>query len=141
MIAIDQINHYKIVLLGEGRVGKTSVLVRYIEDSFVEGRNSTLQAAYFDKTIAIDASDDYCESAAYDQQLNYSNNKNAVEEKRREAKLSIWDVCISIFLHSIPDTSVHACNFVLNWHFLTPTYRCTHCSHTDCRTRTIPLFR
>mmetsp|Transcript_7229 Transcript_7229/g.15436 ORF Transcript_7229/g.15436 Transcript_7229/m.15436 type:complete len:225 (-) Transcript_7229:211-885(-) len=101
MIAIDQINHYKIVLLGEGRVGKTSVLVRYIEDSFVEGRNSTLQAAYFDKTIAIDASDDYCESAAYDQQLNYSNNKNAVEEKRREAKLSIWDTAGQERFHSL----------------------------------------
>lgn len=80
-------------------MGKTSILVRYIEDSFVEGRNPTLQAAYFDKTIVIDASDDDCESAAYNRQLCYSNNQNAVEEKRKEAKLSIWDVCNRNFLH------------------------------------------
>ena len=43
----------KLVLLGEGRVGKTSLLLRYIRGSFQEKQQSTLQASYLDKRIDV----------------------------------------------------------------------------------------
>jgi Ras-related protein Rab-21 len=43
----------KIVLLGEGRVGKTSILLRYIRGSFQEKQQSTLQASYLDKRLDV----------------------------------------------------------------------------------------
>ena len=33
----------KVVLLGEGAVGKTSIVLRYVENRFNERHNSTLQ--------------------------------------------------------------------------------------------------
>ena len=44
---------YKIVLLGEGRVGKTSILLRYIRGEYSDQQVSTLQASYLDKKITI----------------------------------------------------------------------------------------
>lgn len=44
---------YKIVLLGEGRVGKTSILLRYIKGEYSDQQISTLQASYLDKRINI----------------------------------------------------------------------------------------
>ena len=44
---------YKIVLLGEGRVGKTSILIRYIKGEFSDGQVSTLQASYLDKKVSV----------------------------------------------------------------------------------------
>lgn len=35
--------HFKIVLLGEGCVGKTSLVLRYVEDKFNEKHFSTIQ--------------------------------------------------------------------------------------------------
>lgn len=35
--------NFKVVLLGEGCVGKTSVVLRYIEDKFNENHLTTLQ--------------------------------------------------------------------------------------------------
>mmetsp|Transcript_76489 Transcript_76489/g.127462 ORF Transcript_76489/g.127462 Transcript_76489/m.127462 type:complete len:205 (+) Transcript_76489:25-639(+) len=43
----------KVVLLGEGRVGKTSLVIRYCRDSFNEVEASTVQASYFDKQVAV----------------------------------------------------------------------------------------
>jgi len=43
----------KVVLLGEGRVGKTSILLRYVRDEFQEKQQSTLQASYLDKKLAV----------------------------------------------------------------------------------------
>ena len=36
---------YKIVLLGEGRVGKTSILLRYIRGEYTDQQTSTIQPA------------------------------------------------------------------------------------------------
>jgi tRNA U34 5-carboxymethylaminomethyl modifying GTPase MnmE/TrmE len=47
---------YKIVLLGEGRVGKTSILLRYIRGEYSDGQVSTLQASYLDKKITVGGS-------------------------------------------------------------------------------------
>uniref|UniRef100_A0A5S6Q921 Ras-related protein Rab-21 n=1 Tax=Trichuris muris TaxID=70415 RepID=A0A5S6Q921_TRIMR len=47
-------NRYKVVLLGEGSVGKTSILMRFIENTFEADRCSTLQAAFFCRSITCD---------------------------------------------------------------------------------------
>jgi len=45
---------FKVVLLGEGRVGKTSILLRYIRGEYDDKQISTLQASYLDKKIVVD---------------------------------------------------------------------------------------
>mmetsp|Transcript_353 Transcript_353/g.769 ORF Transcript_353/g.769 Transcript_353/m.769 type:complete len:236 (+) Transcript_353:72-779(+) len=85
--ANEAINHYKVVLLGEGRVGKTSILVRYVDGSYVDGRSSTMQASYLDKHIVIE------------DEVNYlSSHQNRT---RREAQLSIWDTAGQERFHSL----------------------------------------
>mmetsp|Transcript_25669 Transcript_25669/g.77373 ORF Transcript_25669/g.77373 Transcript_25669/m.77373 type:complete len:208 (+) Transcript_25669:204-827(+) len=44
---------FKVVLLGEGRVGKTSILLRYTKDEYSEKQVSTLQASYLDKRTDV----------------------------------------------------------------------------------------
>ncbi|XP_066585816.1 ras-related protein Rab-21 [Prorops nasuta] len=46
--------NFKIVLLGEGCVGKTSVLLRYVEDKFNDNHLSTVQASFLNKKLNID---------------------------------------------------------------------------------------
>lgn len=46
--------NFKIVLLGEGAVGKTSIVLRYVEDKFNERHISTLQASFLNKKLNID---------------------------------------------------------------------------------------
>eukprot|EP00501_MAST-03F_sp_TOSAG23-6_P001539 GSMAST32.ASY1.ANO1.1603.1 assembled CDS len=43
----------KLVLLGEGRVGKTSIVVRFVKGKYDEAMQSTLQASFLSKTINI----------------------------------------------------------------------------------------
>mmetsp|Transcript_37980 Transcript_37980/g.65534 ORF Transcript_37980/g.65534 Transcript_37980/m.65534 type:complete len:220 (+) Transcript_37980:97-756(+) len=43
---------FKVVLLGEGRVGKTSILLRYVRDEYNDRQQSTLQASYLDKRVS-----------------------------------------------------------------------------------------
>ncbi|OXU26246.1 ras-related protein Rab-21 [Nasonia vitripennis] len=45
--------NFKVVLLGEGCVGKTSVVLRYVEDKFNDKHISTLQASFFKKKLNI----------------------------------------------------------------------------------------
>jgi len=42
---------FKIVILGEGRVGKTSLLRRFVKGNFDEQEASTQSAAYLEKTV------------------------------------------------------------------------------------------
>ena len=44
---------FKVVLLGEGRVGKTSILLRYTRGEYNDRQVSTLQASYLDKKIEL----------------------------------------------------------------------------------------
>jgi len=44
---------FKVVLLGEGRVGKTSLLCRYIHGTFSERQQQTVQASFLEKSITI----------------------------------------------------------------------------------------
>ncbi|KAI6181667.1 Ras-related protein Rab-21 [Aphelenchoides besseyi] len=48
------VDSFKIVLLGEGAVGKSSILMRYVDDKFVENRESTIQAAFAAKKICVE---------------------------------------------------------------------------------------
>jgi len=45
---------FKIVLLGEGRVGKTSLVLRYTQNMFDEKQNSTVQASFQTKRLNLD---------------------------------------------------------------------------------------
>ncbi|CAK9803586.1 Ras-related protein Rab-21 [Anthophora plagiata] len=45
--------NFKVVLLGEGCVGKTSVALRYVEDKFNDIHISTLQASFLNKKLTI----------------------------------------------------------------------------------------
>jgi Ras-related protein Rab-21 len=46
-------NYIKIVLLGDGRVGKTSILKRYIENNFNEREEMTINSLYFEKEMEV----------------------------------------------------------------------------------------
>ncbi|KAK4518595.1 UBX domain-containing protein 10 [Mucor velutinosus] len=47
-----QIPSAKIVLLGESSVGKSSIVTRYATDTFVEGRDATIGAAFLTKVCS-----------------------------------------------------------------------------------------
>lgn len=44
---------FKVVLLGEGRVGKTSILLRFTKNEYNDRQVSTLQASYLDKKLTV----------------------------------------------------------------------------------------
>jgi len=44
---------FKVVLLGEGRVGKTCLCLRYVKNSFSDGQESTIQASYLEKRLNV----------------------------------------------------------------------------------------
>merc|ERR1711973_587890 len=45
--------NFKVVLLGEGCVGKSSIVLRYVEDKFNSSHLSTMQAAFMMKKLQI----------------------------------------------------------------------------------------
>ncbi|CAG0916450.1 unnamed protein product [Notodromas monacha] len=51
--AKNKVHNFKVVLLGEGCVGKTSVIIRYVEERFDEKHVSTLQAAFKSKRLNL----------------------------------------------------------------------------------------
>lgn len=44
---------FKVVLLGEGRVGKTCLCLRYVQGTFSGSQVSTIQATYLDKRLNV----------------------------------------------------------------------------------------
>ncbi|XP_065045303.1 uncharacterized protein LOC135581485 isoform X3 [Musa acuminata AAA Group] len=44
---------FKLVLLGDGRVGKTSLILRYVNNVFSEKQETTVQASYLTKRLVI----------------------------------------------------------------------------------------
>lgn len=46
--------NFKVVLLGEGCVGKTSIVLRYVEDKFNPQHISTLQASFLTKKVTLE---------------------------------------------------------------------------------------
>ncbi|EKX51086.1 hypothetical protein GUITHDRAFT_85102 [Guillardia theta CCMP2712] len=57
-------NNYKIVLLGEGRVGKTSLVLRYVNNTFSDKQQTTIQASFLSKRINI--GENTCNLAIWD---------------------------------------------------------------------------
>ena len=51
---------FKCCLLGEGRVGKTSLVLRFTRNSFDDSQQSTLDASYSERTLAV--GDQVCDS-------------------------------------------------------------------------------
>ncbi|CAO3620799.1 unnamed protein product [Mucor fragilis] len=49
-----QIPSVKLVLLGESSVGKSSIVTRYATDTFVEGRDATIGAAFLTKVCSTE---------------------------------------------------------------------------------------
>ena len=47
-------SQFKIVMLGEGRVGKTSLTLKFVTNHFTDGQESTSQASFLSKTIVVD---------------------------------------------------------------------------------------
>ncbi|KAK9448038.1 ras family-domain-containing protein [Limtongia smithiae] len=47
---------FKLVLLGESAVGKSSLVLRFVKDQFDDYRESTIGAAFLTQTIALDDS-------------------------------------------------------------------------------------
>lgn len=80
-------------LLLLGRVGKTSILLRYAENSYLEGRIPTLQASYVDKHVIIDEREEIKHSS--------SVLRMPTHHKSREAHLSIWDTAGQERYHSL----------------------------------------
>ena len=50
----SQTRKYKVVLLGEGRVGKTSLVVRYCQNTFRDDEQATIQASFLTKKLNVD---------------------------------------------------------------------------------------
>nr|CAB3465594.1 unnamed protein product [Digitaria exilis] len=45
---------FKLVLLGDGRVGKTSLVLRYVNNIFSDKQEATVQASYLTKRLAVE---------------------------------------------------------------------------------------
>ncbi|XP_010264490.1 PREDICTED: ras-related protein Rab-21-like [Nelumbo nucifera] len=45
---------FKLVLLGDGRVGKTSLVLRYVNNVFSEKQEATVQASYLTKRLVVE---------------------------------------------------------------------------------------
>lgn len=54
MATANRKNHFKIVLLGEGCVGKTSLVLRYCQDKFNDKHLTTLQASFLNRRLNVD---------------------------------------------------------------------------------------
>jgi len=46
--------NFKVVLLGEGSVGKTSLLLRYVRNEFNEDHITTIQASFLSKKLTVE---------------------------------------------------------------------------------------
>ncbi|OEL17346.1 Ras-related protein Rab-21, partial [Dichanthelium oligosanthes] len=45
---------FKLVLLGDGRVGKTSLVLRYVNNVFSDKQEATVQASYLTKRLVVE---------------------------------------------------------------------------------------
>jgi len=51
---MGETRNFKVVLLGEGCVGKTSLMLRYVQDQFNDKHLSTVQASFLSKNLTVD---------------------------------------------------------------------------------------
>lgn len=50
---LPALNAFKLVLLGEGAVGKSSILLRYTQNKFIENHESTIQVSFLIKFFIL----------------------------------------------------------------------------------------
>lgn len=72
-------NKFKVVLLGEGRVGKTSIYLRYTKGEYSDRQVTTLQAGFAEKKITI----------------------NTPTLDKQEVTLTIWDTAGQERFHAL----------------------------------------
>ncbi len=82
--------HFKIVLLGEGCVGKTSLVLRYVEDKFNEKHFSTIQVNFHTECLVR------CYDIIFLLQASFLTKKINLEGQR--ITLAIWDTVRFRFL-------------------------------------------
>jgi len=51
---MGETRNFKVVLLGEGCVGKTSLMLRYVQDQFNDKHLTTIQASFLSKKLTVD---------------------------------------------------------------------------------------
>eukprot|EP01134_Creolimax_fragrantissima_P007815 CFRG7815T1 len=54
MASQANVNQYKLVLLGESAVGKSSLVLRFVKGQFQEYQESTIGAAFLTQTLSLD---------------------------------------------------------------------------------------
>ncbi|CAG9326356.1 unnamed protein product [Blepharisma stoltei] len=52
-LVMEQLHEYKIVTLGDGRVGKTSLTLRFARGQFNDSEKATINANFFEKQVQI----------------------------------------------------------------------------------------
>eukprot|EP00750_Incisomonas_marina_P020421 INCI4023.1.p1 GENE.INCI4023.1~~INCI4023.1.p1 ORF type:complete len:174 (+),score=29.35 INCI4023.1:154-675(+) len=53
----NKVTGHKVVVVGTSAVGKSSILMRYISNSFTENTVPTLAAAFFKRVVCVDGND------------------------------------------------------------------------------------
>merc|ERR1712000_612261 len=78
---------FKLVLLGESAVGKSSLVLRFVKDQFDDYRESTIGAAFLTQTIALD--DTTTVKFEITQASSLDKAKSWVKELQRQASENI----------------------------------------------------
>ena len=85
----------KVVLVGNTGVGKTSIISRFINDSFTPNHLSTLTAAYYSKTLSFDNEK---------KTIKYNIWDTAGQEKYRSMnKINYRNALVAILVYDITD--------------------------------------
>ena len=86
--------HFKVVLLGEGCVGKTSLVLRYVEDKFNEKHFSTIQVI-----LSVDRIIWFCNILLLSSQASFLTKKINLEGQR--VTLAVWDTAGQERFHAL----------------------------------------
>lgn len=95
---------FKVVLLGEGRVGKTSILLRYIQNTYSDGQASTFQASFLTKEITVPEHTSKTSSQAIgNSSISVATTASSSSSKKQQTqvKLFIWDTAGQERFHSL----------------------------------------
>jgi Ras-related protein Rab-5C len=79
---------FKLVLLGESAVGKSSIVQRFVKNSFDEFRESTIGAAFLTQSIKLSNND------LINNNINFNNDNNNDNNDNNDGiiiKFEIWD--------------------------------------------------
>ena len=96
---------YKFVILGEGRVGKTSILSQYFNKKFSEGQQSTVNPSFYEKKYTFEGKEyqlNFWDTAGQEQ----FNAINTIYYQNAVGALLVYDV-------TIPETFDKVKNWVL----------------------------